>query len=492
MPKWLHGSEVIEMDDGVRAITSTKMSVIGIALESDDASPATKAALAVGAAVLGDDLMFTAVSAGKDGNAISITIQSATEADAVASVDVLGKAITITLATNADTLPTTKVTDIPALIEGSNEAKALVLCTTTTDEDDAGIPDIFNKSFLEGGLDEPFPELKPVLITGRLSQAKGLGVTSEAYKSMRSIMDQTGALVVAVRAKKITAPEKSGSNIIEAINKFSEAKAETQYKPRILIAPRFSHIDGVAKALESQAARLRGFAYVDCEQTATYIDAMKRAKSFGSRVEVQWPMMKVHDTDLNQEVPRPTSEFAAGLRARIDAEKGVHWSKSNQEIYNVVGTWVPVEWELSDENCVANVLNQNKVSTVIREGGYRFWGNRSCATDPKWTFECVRRVADMINDSIESAHLWAVDMPGTTQYLQDVISGVKSYMAQLRYEGVIPGGDAWLDKELNTPETMSKGIVYFDFDYGVYYPMEHLIFRSRLNMGYLEEVISNV
>ncbi|GLT20538.1 hypothetical protein GCM10007938_43230 [Vibrio zhanjiangensis] len=492
MPEFLHGSEVIEIDDGVRAIKSTKMSVIGIALESDDAAKATSATLSVGSAVLDDDLKFTSVDAGKDSNAISITMQYASEPNAEASVSVSGSAITITLATDEETNPITKVTDIPALIDNEADAKRLVMCTTTSSEENANTPDVFNKRFLSGGMDEPFPELKPVLVTGRISQAKGLGVTSEAYKSMKSIMDQTGALVVVVRAKKITAPESHGSNIISAIEKFSEAKAETEYKPRILIAPRFSHIDGVAKALESQAARLRGFAYVDCGLTDTYIDAMKRAKSFGGRVEIQWPHLKVYDTELNSEVPRPTSEFAAGLRARIDAEKGVHWSKSNQEIYNVIGTWVPVEWELSDKNSIANVLNENRVSTVIREGGYRFWGNRSCSIDPKWTFECVRRVADMINDSIESAHLWAVDRPGTTQYLQDVISGVKSYMAQLRYEGVIPGGDAWLDKELNTPLTMSQGIVYFDFDFGVYYPMEHLIFRSRLNMGYLEEVISNV
>ena len=88
--------------------------------------------------------------------------------------------------------------------------------------------------------------------------------------------------------------------------------------------------------------------------------------------------------------------------------------------------------------------------------------------------------------------MWAVDEPGTTQYMQDVLGGINAYLRQLKNEGVIPGGSAWLDKELNTPELMAQGIYYFDFDFGVYYPAEHLIFRSRLNNGYLEEVIANV
>lgn len=491
MVQFLHGAETQEIDDGIRSITTVKTAIIGFAFESDECLSAEKARLSVGEALLKDDLIFTAKTAGVDGNAINITIKKASEAGAELAITVSGSAITITLGTNADGEAISTVVDVVDAVKASAEVSLLVDVSTSTTSD-ASVPDLMSKKFLLDGADEPFPVLVPTIIAGSLTQAKGMGTSSEAYKSVKSIMDQTNALVIAVRAPKATAPENLGSNIIQAIDKFADAQSETQYKPRLLIAPRFSHLDTVGKALESMAARLRAFTYLDCDVTATYIEAMKRAKQYGERVEMLWPQVKVMDTDLNAIVPRPMSEFAAGLRCRIDNEKGVHWSMSNQVIYNILGSWQPVQWSLSDKSSVANILNENKVTTLVCDGGYRLWGNRSCSVDNKWTFECVRRTADMINDSIERAHLWAVDRPGTTQYLQDVLGGIKAYMKQLKFEGIIPGGDAWLDKDLNTPETMAQGIYYFDFDFGVYYPAEHLIFRSRLNNGYLEEVIANV
>ena len=492
MPEFLHGSEVIEVNDGVRSITTVKMSVVGIAVQSALAGSATKASLTLGSAAISDDLTFTAAKAGSAGNAINVTIALATEAEQNISVTVNGKAITITLGSDVDGKATGTVTEIITAYQGVAEAMALATISTTTKAEDADIPEAISKHFLADGSDEPFPVDKPVLVLGNERYAEGLGLTENAYKYIKQIMEQYGALVVVVRAATSADEAVQKSNIINAIAAFKDAKSEVEYTPRILIAPGYSHDDGVGKALESAAEKLRAVTYLDMDVAATYTAAMKRRKSYGERVEIMWPQDVVFDTDLNTNVPMPKSVSAAGLRARIDAERGVHVSKSNKEIYNTVGTNQPVEWALSDKSSLANVLNENRVSTTIREGGFRHWGNRTCSIDAKWTFETTRRVADMINDSIELNHLWAVDEPGTTQYLQDVLGGVNAYMRQLKNEGIIPGGSCWLDKDLNTPELMAQGIYYFDFDFGVYYPAEHLIFRSRLNNGYLEEVIANV
>ncbi len=388
--------------------------------------------------------------------------------------------------------PNSNTRAVVTAFEAKAEAMALVRISTEATEETADIPEVVNKQFLASGSDEPFPLNTPRLIYGNERDAKGLGVTENAYKYIKQIMEQYGALVVVVRAESSADETVQKANIIKAIAAFKNAKSETEYTPRIFIAPGHSHDDGVGKALESIAAKLRGIAYLDMDVAATELEAMKRRKSYGERVEIMWPQDVVFDTDLNTNVPMPKSVSAAGLRARIDAQRGVHVSKSNKPIYNIIGTNQKVEWALNDKSCLANVLSENRVSTTIREGGFRHWGNRTCSIDAKWTFETTRRVADMINDSIERAHLWAVDEPGTTQYLDDVLGGINAYLRQLKNEGVIPGGKAWLDKELNTPELMAKGVYYFDFDFGVYYPAEHLIFRSRLNNGYLEEVIANV
>lgn len=492
MAEFLHGSEVIEVNDGVRSITTVKMSVIGIAVQSALAEAATKAGLTLGSTVIHDDLTFTAVSAGSAGNAINITISETTGVSQAIAVSVSGNAITIALGTDANGDTSSTVIDVVGAYEASAGAMALATISTTATAENADIPEAISKQFLEDGEDEPFPLYTPRLVLGNERYAEGLGTSSDAYKYITQMMEQYGALIVVVRAETSADEATQQSNIIQAIEAFKDAKSEVEYKPRVLIAPGYSHDDGVGKALESSAEKLRAVTYLDMDVAATYLATMKRRKSYGERVEIMWPQEVVYDTDLNTNVPMPKSVSAAGLRARIDTERGVHVSKSNKEIYNIVGTNQPVEWALNDKSCLANILNENRISTTIREGGFRHWGNRNCSVDSKWTFETTRRVADMINDSIELNHLWAVDEPGTTQYLQDVLGGVNAYLRQLKNEGIIPGGSCWLDKDLNTPEQMAQGIYYFDFDFGVYYPAEHLIFRSRLNNGYLEEVIANV
>ena len=86
--------------------------------------------------------------------------------------------------------------------------------------------------------------------------------------------------------------------------------------------------------------------------------------------------------------------------AKSDNTRGFWYSPSNLIINGIVGISKPIDFTLGDSNCVANYLNENEISTVIQQDGYRLWGNRSTSSDPKWSFLSVRRTADMINDSL--------------------------------------------------------------------------------------------
>nr|WP_235661225.1 phage tail sheath C-terminal domain-containing protein [Candidatus Hamiltonella defensa] len=107
----------------------------------------------------------------------------------------------------------------------------------------------------------------------------------------------------------------------------------------------------------------------------------------------------------------------------------------------------------------------------------------------KWAFLSVRRTADMINESLLKAHLWAVDQNITKTYIEDVTEGVNAYLRDLRAMGAIIGGQCWADPELNTPSNMSQGHLFFDFDFTPPYPAEHITFRSSLVNDYLEEIL---
>ena len=155
-------------------------------------------------------------------------------------------------------------------------------------------------------------------------------------------------------------------------------------------------------------------------------------------------------------------------------------SPSNKEINGIVGTSRPIDFTLGNTNCRANHLNENEVTTIIHQNGYRLWGNRTCSNDSKWAFLSVRRTADLINDSLLRAHLWAVDRNITKTYIDDVIEGVNSYLASLKAQGAIISGKCYATPELNTPTNIASGKVYFDFEFTTPYPAEQITFRSRL------------
>lgn len=237
------------------------------------------------------------------------------------------------------------------------------------------------------------------------------------------------------------------------------------------------------------AERLRAIIIADGPNTND-ADAIGYAGDFGSdRVYVVDPkVIKTDSTGFT--VTEWSSACAAGLLAKSDNDRGFWWSPSNQEINGIQGTARPIDFTLGDANSRANLLNESKIATIIRQDGFRLWGNRSLSSDPKWAFLCVRRSADIINDSLLRAHLWAVDRGITKTYVDDVKEGVNNYLRHLVNIGAILGGECWADPDLNSADQIAQGKVYFDFDFTPVYPAEHVTFRSHLVDNYITEIFN--
>ena len=347
-----------------------------------------------------------------------------------------------------------------------------------------------------------FPLNKPVLIVGSRREAAKLGTTGTLHMAINGIFDQIGAMVIVVRVEAGEDEAETIANIIggvdaqtgdyKGVQAFLSAESIVHVAPRILIAPGFTHqrpnnqANPVISSMLAIADRLRAVIIADGPNTNDQ-DAITWRNDFGNaRVYVVDPWVKIF---IDSEQIVPSSPYVAGLIARSDNENGFWWSPSNQEIYGIVGTARPVDFTLGDANCRANFLNENEVTTIIHQEGYRLWGNRSCASDPKWAFLSVRRTADLINDSLLRAHLWAVDRNITRTYLDDVVESVNAYLAHLKALGAILGGQCYPDPELNTPANIAQGKVYFDFDFTPPYPAERIVFRSHLINDYIKELI---
>lgn len=347
-----------------------------------------------------------------------------------------------------------------------------------------------------------FPLNTPVLIIGNRTEAAKLGLTGTLPEAVNAIFDQIGALVVVVRVAEGVDSDETTTNIIGGVDSetgqylglqaFLSSESITHVTPRILIAPHYTHdrpegnANPVVTAMIPIAERLRGVIVADGPNT-TDQDAITWRTDWGSsRVFIVDPWVKSYN-DVEKSVP--ASPYVAGLIAKIDNEQGFWWSPSNQVVNGIVGTVRPVDFALGDPNTRANFLNENEVATIIRQDGYRLWGNRTCSSDQKWAFLSVRRTADLIHDSLLRAHLWAVDRNINRTYLDDVKESVNAYLAHLKAIGAVLGGECYPDPDLNTPANIAQGKVYFDFDFTPPYPAERISFRSHLINDYIKELL---
>lgn len=360
-----------------------------------------------------------------------------------------------------------------------------------------------------------FPVNTPVMIAGSRLEAAALDTVGDGSGTlpgaMDGIFDQAGAMVVVIRVEEGADDDATRANMIGGVDATSGeytgvhaligAQSVLGVTPRILCAPGFTSdrpddpenpgtplANPVVSELLGIAESLRAIIVADGPNT-TDAEAVTYSADWGSpRVYIVDPAVKVSGP-AGAIITQPASARVAGLIAKSDNYYGFWHSPSNRVLNGVLGTARPVDFTMGDVNSRANFLNENNVATIIREDGYRLWGNRTPSDDPKWAFLSVRRTADMIQDSLLRAHLWACDRNITKTYLEDVTESVNAYLRTLTAAGAILGGRAWPDPDLNTPANISAGKVYINFDFTPPYPAEHIVFRSHLVNDYIEEIL---
>ena len=340
--------------------------------------------------------------------------------------------------------------------------------------------------------DEDFPINTPVLIAGSMSEAAKLGTSGTLPTALNGILAQTGAMVVVVRIEEGEDDETTQLNIIgeaksdgtyTGVHAFLSAKSKLGVAPRILIAPEFCSKEVVVEMI-TIANRLRAIIVADIpdDTNDNLIDFVTTCSS--DRVYAVYP--KVINTK-NETVA--VSSFIAGVIAKSDNENGFWVSPSNKVISGIVGLSKPVDFSIGDSACIANYLNENGITTIINQNGYRVWGNRSTTNDGAYKFLCVRRTADIISDSILQSHLWAVDRNIVKNYLTDVTESVNAFLANLKSQGAILAGKCVANKELNSASNISEGKVFFDFEFTPAYPAEHVTFRAFLRNDDIETIL---
>ena len=534
MTDFLHGVEVLEINTGTRPVRTVKSAVIGL-VGSAPKGPVNAPTLVAGSLVEGVTKFGAGIGTipdaldaifGQAGAAVVVinVLDPATHKRTVTPVKytLTGDAVTLAdrymhtpVVTSADPLPgaayvlnTDYTVDVATGIitragAGSIPANGTVYVTY----DDSGGSEVVrgNLDFAGDTLDLGALNITNLLVrhkaatvtytegqdfvldtdSGVLTRAAGGAITAgQALLVGYDVPDDT-----AVTASDIQGGVDPGTGAYTGIDALRGAESVLGFAPRILIAPGYSDHKSVGDALISVSNRLRACAPIEGPSTTDEAAQTYRDEFGSKRAYVVDPEVQVADAN-GDPVSAPNSAYVAGVIAASDTERGFWWSPSNRVILGILGTARPIDFSLGDPNARANLLNAKEVATIIRQKGYRLWGNRTCSADPKWAFLSVVRTADLLNDSLLRAHLWAVDRNITKTYLEDVSDSVNAYIAGLVGRGALIGGECFPTPGLNTPETIADGKVYFDFDFTPPSPAERVTFRSRLTNKYLEEVLS--
>lgn len=331
------------------------------------------------------------------------------------------------------------------------------------------------------------------LLTGTLARVKGGGIPLNASVS---------ATYDFADASKVTPADIIGS--IDAAGRRLGMKALKDtynlngFLAKILIAPAFCTLNSVAAELEALAIQLGAIAYIDAPIGATFDQVLAgrgpagtiNFNSSSDRVRLCYPHVKVYDTATNADRLEPLSIRAAGLRAKVDLDRGYWWSSSNQPLIGITSVERSLSAMIDDPQSEVNLLNEQGITTVFSSygSGYRLWGNRTAAF-PTIThmrnFENVRRTGDVINESLRYFSLQFMDVPIDDALIDALLESVNGFGRKLIGDKALLGFKAWYDPNRNPETELAAGHLLINYKYTVPPPMERLTFETEITSEYL-------
>lgn len=331
--------------------------------------------------------------------------------------------------------------------------------------------------------DAAFPLGARVLITDVGKALATIGKTGTLPQALAAIADQASPVIVLVRVG-VDAQDQD-TVTMAGIDLLLGAEMETGQRPRILGAPGLdtqtvtAHFAGVAK-------KLRGFLYF-AGQGASVAEAITYRANFGEREMMMiWPNWSA--SFAGDAVAR-----AMGLRARIDADTGWHKTISNVPVTGVTGISIDVTFDFGSEDTDAALLNAAGITTLVRfAGGYRYWGNRTCSSEPLYAFESVVRTSQVLADEIAQGLAWASDKPMTIHLVKDVIETINARIRTYVTQGRLIGGACWYDPALNAEADLAAGKAVLDYDFTGVAPLEGLELNQRVTARYYADFASQL
>jgi hypothetical protein len=200
-----------------------------------------------------------------------------------------------------------------------------------------------------------------------------------------------------------------------------------------------------------------------------------------------FPWIQVRDPlNPSKIVAVPPSGHLAGVFARTDSTRGVHKAPANEGIRGALGlTYQVTKAEQGD----LNQLGVNCLRFFPREG-IRIWGARTLADGAsEWRYLNVRRLFNMIEQSIIQSTRWVVFEPNTLTLWKSIRRDISAFLMRMWRDGALMGASpeeaffVQCDEETNPPESIDAGLVVAVIGIAPVKPAEFIVFRIGQHAG---------
>lgn len=363
-----------------------------------------------------------------------------------------------------------------------------------------------------------FPLNEPVaFFTHEADKIAALGATGNAIEIINAVRAQgIEARMVFARVAQGTDNAATIANLVGSaasmtgVHALSYARGHVGVEPDILICPGYTSgrvsnaKNPVADALEQVSEKLKAVAIFDTGGPNSTASLAYRA-DFSSRFTYLIdPYVRVANGSAI--VTKPASAYVAAMFVKKDKMKGgPYWSPSNQEVKGILGTARPITFFDGEIDHEANLLNEAGIATFIPSrivqgaggqyspNGRILWGNRGASEDPIWKFINVVRTRATIEKSIVNAFRpWANDENMTSQHVLAIMRSTQDFLDGLLAVGAILGGRVYWDRDMNSNADLRLGKLRVEFDAEETPPLEDLIFGSRRNEAYLDNLATDI
>lgn len=361
-----------------------------------------------------------------------------------------------------------------------------------------------------------FPLDQPVSLTGLITQINALGDAGTLKDSIANMIVATGGLYLPktaiVRVEEgadidATLAKVVGSaGSLTGVHAFKGALSELGFKPKIYMAPGFTSqrpgnaanpvIAELAPFLDRQRVMM-----VAGGPSTTYQDALTWRNDTGSMcVELVDPRVTVFGEDEAQTIVQPPEPFVIGTGIRIMRDgdpttkkpAGFWASWSNANIGGITGTERPISFDYTDPDTESHLLNENRINTIVRDQGYRYWGGLTASSDDDWMFSNVVRTRHALEEAVARGFKTIIDAPMNAPQVVEAIISLDEFIKDFKQAGAIIDGKAFFLPDENSNRQLRHGQLRIEFKAEETPPIHGLSIGSHREKKYFDVLVDDV